>query len=78
MHRTTRAQREALFKVFQRSYPSWISPGWRKSVDSLIVRVPLYRYREFRRTTFIAFGDCVMVPWKGMVLGIEKDGYTHS
>ena len=21
---------------------------------------------------------CVMVPWKGMHLGIELDGYTHS
>jgi hypothetical protein len=22
--------------------------------------------------------DCIMVPWQGMWLGIEKDGYTHS
>ncbi len=36
-------------------------------------------YLEFRRTVqpdFIL--DCVMVPWCGMVLGIETDGYTHS
>jgi hypothetical protein len=22
--------------------------------------------------------DCVMVPWCGMWIGIERDGYTHS
>lgn len=21
---------------------------------------------------------CIMVPWCGMLLGIERDGYTHS
>mgnify|MGYP003148461483 CR=1 FL=1 len=35
-------------------------------------------YLAFRRTAFLAFGDCVMVPWCGMILGIETDGYTHS
>ena len=35
-------------------------------------------YLQFRRTAFLAFGDCVMVPWCGMILGIERDGYTHS
>ena len=34
-------------------------------------------YREFRLS--VATGpDCIMVPWCGMWLGIEKDGYTHS
>jgi len=36
-------------------------------------------YLAFRRT---AIHDhlmgCVMVPWCGMVLGIEEDGHTHS
>jgi hypothetical protein len=34
-------------------------------------------YLSFRRT---AKGgpDCVMLPWCGMWLGIEPDGYTHS
>jgi hypothetical protein len=28
---------------------------------------------------YISVGhDCAMVPWQGMWLGIEKDGYTHS
>lgn len=35
-------------------------------------------YRAFRRTVIPAFGDCIMVPWCGMILGIESDGYTHS
>jgi hypothetical protein len=36
-------------------------------------------YLAFRRTASRAIGDaCIMVPWCGMVLGIEPDGYTHS
>lgn len=35
-------------------------------------------FLRFRRSAFIAFGDCLMVPWCGMTIGIEKDGYTHS
>lgn len=34
-------------------------------------------YRQFRRTAFQTI-DCIMVPWFGMYLGIETDGYTHS
>jgi hypothetical protein len=34
-------------------------------------------YLKFRRRVIRGF-DCVMLPWKGMWLGIEKDGYTHS
>jgi len=36
-------------------------------------------YYSFRHTVFNTIGlDCIMVPWSGMWLGIEKDGYTHS
>jgi len=36
-------------------------------------------YLEFRRTAINnSLMGCVMVPWLGMWLGIEKDGYTHS
>ena len=36
-------------------------------------------YLQFRRTVKPYFGgDCVMVPWCNMWLGIELDGYTHS
>lgn len=34
-------------------------------------------YRAFRRTVAPGPG-CIMVPWCGMWLGIEPDGYTHS
>ena len=33
---------------------------------------------QFRRTAFNAFDECVMVYWCGILLGIERDGYTHS
>ena len=34
-------------------------------------------YRDFRWLVRLGPG-CVMVPWAGMWLGIEPDGYTHS
>lgn len=37
-------------------------------------------YLQFRRTAVPSFGTdpCVMIPWAGMWLGIEIDGYVHS
>lgn len=35
-------------------------------------------YLAFRRSAFLAYGDCMMVPWCGMLIGIEADGYAHS
>lgn len=64
MIRTTRAQREALFRVFQRDFSASFTP-----------RSP--QYRQFRRTVLPGPG-CLMLPWHGMWLGIEPDGYTHS
>lgn len=102
MVRTNRAQREALFNVFRRDFPGWITPTKRvkwpelykdnqlpKTVQEArefasrypdaIAKVPSIQYRRFRKTVQPFFGgDCVMVPWAGMWLGIEKDGYTHS
>lgn len=82
----TRAQRVALFKVFQRDFPSWTSPGKRLAArqphdwDDRFERVPTIQWRNFRRKVQPYFdkSGCVMIPWKGMWLGIEKDGYTHS
>lgn len=59
----TKAQRKALKKVYDRENNS-----------------PLFNlmsYRQFRKTVLYG-SDCIMVPWCGMWLGIEKDGYTHS
>ncbi len=39
---------------------------------------PRGAYRAFRKSAFLAFGDCVMIRWCGMTIGIEADGYTHS
>lgn len=86
MVKTTRAQREALFKVFQRDFPGWVSPTARFKEKPCprcgycdgIVKVPSTQYRSFRKRVVGTNMDCVMVPWKGMWLGIELDGYTHS
>jgi hypothetical protein len=86
----TRQQREALFRVFQRDFPSWVSPTRRYQTDqpcphcgqggSPIVKVPTLQWRKFRRQvlpTFFRDGS-ITVPWQGMWLCIEKCGYTHS
>jgi hypothetical protein len=62
---TTREQRLALKLVYDRIEAAR-KPSQR--------RLP---YRQFRKS--VAAGpDCIMVPFAGMWLGIEKDGYTHS
>lgn len=51
---------------------------WRKWLQARYWDAPIkLSYLQFRRTVQPA-GDCVMVKWGGMWLGIEKDGYTHS
>ncbi len=85
MVKTTRAQRVALWRIFTRDFPSWQTPTWRnpiglEGVDGNMVRVPSLQWRRFRKTVTPYFDNsgCVMVPWRGMWLGIETDGYTHS
>jgi len=79
MVKTNRAQREALFRVFQRDFPSWVTPYKRKTQTGITVPVPSIQYRKFRAKVQPFFGgDCVMLPYAGMWLGIEKDGYVHS
>lgn len=34
-------------------------------------------YREFRQRAVAGY-DCIMFKWRGMFIGIELDGYTHS
>ncbi len=65
MVKTTRQQRVALYEV-------WCRRVWNHSN-------PL-TYREFRKTVqpLGAGQGCILVPWAGMWLGIERDGYTHS
>ena len=63
----TRAQRVALKKVFD----LYCASQWRDWNE------PPMSYRKFRQLARPGPG-CVMIPWCGMWLGIEPDGYTHS
>lgn len=64
MIKTTRKQRESLKRIFYRT-------------DYMPKN--LHHYREFRKTVLRRFGgEAIMVPFAGMWLGIESDGYTHS
>jgi hypothetical protein len=63
----TRAQRVAFKRVYMR-----ILDAQKPSARPM-------RYRELRaKVQGYPGGDCVLVPFAGMWLGIEKDGYTHS
>lgn len=92
--RLTKAQLIALKNVYDRSplfstratiggkLSANINPyGWNFSeAETFASAFPhLHRvsFREFRRSVHYMF-DCVLVPWLGMHLGIEHDGYTHS
>lgn len=132
MVKLTKAQRKALWKVFQRDFPTWLSPTtrlehktdirpWEFSVGQThvkieevtlagevvgmvavipltcprakfiaeevcyahnrhrpqTIKVPSTQWRHFRLMVFSGPG-CVLVSWRGMWLGIEPDGYTHS
>ena len=66
----TKAQREALKRVYHRAVISYSYTPMRDGVHFM-------NYRRFRRAVFPGPG-CIMVPFAGMLLGIEPDGYTHS
>lgn len=79
MVKTTRLQREALFRVFQRDFPSWLTPYTRSmpGYTGDVFKVPSIQYRRFRAKVQPGPG-CIMIEWHDMWLGIEPDGYTHS
>lgn len=62
MVNTTKAQRQALLRVYRRT---------------MAESRHRFTYRRFRQTVQPGPG-CIMVPFAGMWLGIEPDGYTHS
>jgi hypothetical protein len=66
MVNTTKPQRQALKRVYDRIVDSQAEKG---------KRIP--RYRDFRKTVAPGYGY-IIVPFAGMLLGIEPDGYTHS
>lgn len=64
----TKAQRQAIKRVFDRA------PIYQRLSDDAPIS-----YRQFRKTACAGFGgEYVTIPWNGMVLAIEKDGYIHS
>lgn len=71
----TRPQREALKRVYLRV----VEAAMPRPIPGKASTFYVPTYREFRRKVqpYIG-GDCVMVPFAGMWLGIEKDGHTHS
>jgi hypothetical protein len=74
MTRTTRAQRRAIFSVFKRG------PLFKQEVVNYVVLKVAMSYRDFRAQVMPTYGcdGAVVVPWHGMWLCIEADGYTHS
>ncbi len=78
----TTAQRTALKTVYDRQplFNQDASLGF-ESVPAAAIPIKQSRmtYRQFRRTIQPEIcGPAIMVPWCGMWLGIERDGYTHS
>ena len=69
MVKTTRAQRLAIKSVFDRR------SIWTKGNPSYLLS-----YRDFRKGLQPTFGcdGAVALPWCGMWLCIERDGYVHS
>ena len=77
----TRPQRESLKNVYLRG-PLVEDQGKFRSPQLnegyYLGKHPI-SYCQFRRGVkpYIC-GNCVLIPWQGMWLGIEPDGYTHS
>lgn len=71
MVKTTRAQRVALKRVFDRT------PLTHECRSVQCKHERAISYREFRKKVAAGY-DCIMIFWCGMWLGIEPDGYTHS
>lgn len=69
MVRTTRKQREMLKQRWQ------LMVEWEEAD-----RNPRPPYREFRKCVQATYGmdGAIVVPWCGMWLVIEGDGYAHS
>jgi hypothetical protein len=77
----TKAQRQALKRVYDRQALVLIGDKLGRAVaerwENHSPDYPKMTYRQFRRLAVSSFG-ALMVPWCGMWLGIEQDGYTHS
>lgn len=75
----TVAQTIALHEVYSRAplYAYLSNSKWMTTTVNPVSGEPPITFRYFIEITQM-MGDIVMVPWAGMWLGIETDGYTHS
>lgn len=71
-----KAQQRSLKRVFDRG-PVYSNEDMKRLPNSYQQYCTRLTYRQFRKKVQFSF-DCAMVPWCGMWLGIEQDGYTHS
>jgi hypothetical protein len=57
-----------------------LTKAQQRALLSVYRRTPLpMSYLGFRRSVVKYLRDgCILVPWCGMWLGIENDGYTHT
>ena len=71
MVKTTREQREMLFEKWKQRRNSEARPLAKPSAQT---------YHQFRRLVMAEFGGygAISVPWCGMMLCIERDGYCHT
>jgi hypothetical protein len=83
MRPSTRAQRVTFKEVFDRtplyagvSPRDGVSPMAFNNYDAEPGRADL-TYRQFRKMIVVCF-DCACIPWCGMWLAVETDGYVHS
>lgn len=65
----TDAQKQAVLRVYHRGPVTKDGSG--NPYDKPLTIL------EFVNTICLGH-DCIMIPWQGMWLGVEKDGYTHS
>lgn len=70
------AQREGLRKMYSRYALSKVRDATEN--DTSYVTLESFQLFLSRATFEIGGYGAVMVPYAGMWLGIEKDGYTHS
>ena len=67
----TKDQRTALKRLYHRAVIAYSYGPQRNGVHYM-------GYRAFRRSVLPGPPGCVLVPYAGMWVGIETDGYTHS
>lgn len=68
-------QENALRKVYERN-PLYLVNGMPSTINNSDTE-PM-SYEAFSALAYDSHMGCAIVPWCGMWLGIEEDGYTHS